>query len=56
MFTITKCPLCDNKFMFHKADSHLMKKDPFGKFVICQHCYRKELKKKNNKNKLNGNL
>ena len=54
MVTISICPLCDNKFMFHKADSHLYKTDAFGKYVICQGCYRKELQKKTKTKKSNG--
>ena len=56
MFTITKCPFCENNFMFHKSDYHLMKNDAFGTFVICQKCYIKEQKKIYNKRKKNDKL
>ena len=54
MFTITICPHCSKDFMFHGTDYHLMKEDIYGKYVICQECYKKEKEKKKSKDNPNG--
>ena len=52
MFIITECPRCNNDFMYHSSDTHLIRTDTIldevgnnevVDIVICQDCNEEEI-------------